>query len=249
MAGNQKKSRVISSKDTVIELHNPKNAIIIGNSDGIGLALTRELLNTGWIVKGFSRSPSPITHNRYSHTVISVDDAGFSPTLKSTVADSPANLCAYCAGIGEMLDLSDMGCEAKIFEVNLLGMVKTVSCIIPEMIRAGKGHFIGLSSLADRILAPDSPSYSASKAGFSCYLESLALAVRPRGVYITNVCFGFVDTKMAKGTTMPFMMSTGKAVNHLMKCIEKRPIRYSAPFAMIPVAKILGLVNRLRTMH
>ena len=32
-------------------------------------------------------------------------------------------------------------------------------------------------------------------------------------------------------------------------CVEKWPIRYSAPFAMIPIAKILGLVNRLRTMH
>jgi short-subunit dehydrogenase len=230
-------------------LQNPKNAIIIGNSDGIGLVLTRELLNRGWIVRGFSRSASPITHNAYSHIVVSVDDEGFSPTLKSSVASSPADLCVYCAGIGEMLDLADMDVEVKIFEINLIGMVKAVSCVIPEMVRAGEGHFIGLSSLADRLLAPDSPSYSASKAGFSCYLESLALAVRPKGVYITNVCFGFVDTKMAKGTTMPFMISTGKAVSHLMKCIEKRPVRYSAPFAMIPAVKILGLVNRLRTMR
>ena len=233
----------------VTELQTPKNALIIGNSDGIGLALTRELLNAGWIVKGFSRSPSPITHNAYSHIVVSVDDEEFSPVLKAAVEKSPADLCVYCAGIGEMLDLADMNNEVKIFEVNLIGIVKTVSCVIPKMIRAGKGHFIGLSSMADRILAPDSPSYSASKAGFSCYLESLALAVRPKGVHITNVCFGFVDTKMAKGTSMPFMMSTQKAVSHLIKCVEKRPIRYSAPFAMIPIAKILGLVNRLRTMH
>jgi short-subunit dehydrogenase len=230
-------------------LQKPKNALVIGNSDGIGLALTMELLNMGWIVKGFSRSPSPVTHNTYSHTVISVDDAGFFPTLKSMAEKSPVDLCVYCAGIGEMLNLADMECEVKIFEVNLVGMVKTVSCVIPEMVRAGKGHFIGLSSMADRMLAPDSPSYSASKAGFSNYLESLALAVRPRGVYITNVCFGFVDTKMAKGTTMPLMMSTNKAVNHLIKCIEKRPVRYSAPFAMIPVVKIFDLMNRLKTMY
>ena len=230
-------------------MQSSKNALIIGNSDGIGLTLTRELLNTGWIVKGFSRSTSPITHNAYSHSVISVEDDGFSPILKSSVEKSPVDLCIYCAGIGEMLDLADMKGEAKIFEVNLIGMVKTVSCVIPEMVREGKGHFIGLSSMADRILAPDSPSYSASKAGFSSYLESLALAVRPKGVHITNVCFGFVDTKMAKGTLMPLMMSTEKAVNHLIKCIEKRPVRYSAPFAMIPVVKIFGLVNRLKTIH
>ena len=230
-------------------MQSPKNALIIGNSDGIGLALTSELLNTGWIVKGFSRSPSPITHNAYSHTVISVDDEGFSSSLRSTIEKEAADLCVYCAGIGEMLDLADMKGEVKIFEVNLIGMVKTVACVIPEMVRAGKGHFIGLSSMADRMLAPDSPSYSASKAGFSCYLESLALAVKPKGVHITNVCFGFVDTKMAKGTLMPFMMSPEKAVSHLIKCIEKRPVRYSAPLVMIPIVKIFGLVNRLKTMH
>jgi short-subunit dehydrogenase len=116
------------------------------------------------------------------------------------------------------------------------------------MVRAGSGHFIGLSSMADGMLAPDSPSYSASKSGFSNYLESLALATRPKGVYITNVRFGFVDTKMAKGTLKPFMMSTEKAVSHLMKCIMKRPVRYSAPIIMMPIVKIFNLVNRLKTI-
>jgi short-subunit dehydrogenase len=227
----------------------PGRAIIIGNSDGIGLALTRELLKLGWSVNGLSRSPSPITHNAYSHTVISVDDEGFSSILKSIALKNPAGLCVYCPGIGEMLDLADMKDEVKIFEVNLIGVVKTVSCVIPEMVRAGSGHFIGLSSMADRILAPDSPSYSASKAGFSNYLEGLALATRPKGVYITNVRFGFVDTKMAKGTLMPFLMSTEKAVSHLMKCIIKRPVRYSAPLVMRPLVKIFGLLNRLKAMQ
>jgi len=223
-------------------------AIIIGNSDGIGLVLTLELLNRRWRINGFSRSPSPVTHNAYSHTVIPVDDEDFFSILKSAIEKEPADLCVYCAGIGEMLDLSNMKDEEKIFEVNLVGMVKAVSCVIPQMVNEGSGHFIGLSSMADEILAPDSPSYSASKAGFSNYLEGLALAVRPMGVSITNIRFGFVDTKMAKGTFFPFMMSTKEAVGHLIKCIEKRPVRYSAPLIMIPVVKILGIVNRMKTI-
>ncbi len=226
----------------------PGIAIIIGNSDGIGLALTFELLNRGWRIQGFSRSPSPVKHDAYSHTVINVEDEEFSSVLKSAIEKEPADLCVYCAGIGEMLDLSNMKDEEKIFEVNLVGLVKTVSCVIPVMVKEGKGHFIGLSSMADEILAPDSPSYSASKAGFSNYLEGLALAVRPKGVHITNVRFGFVDTKMAKGTFFPFMMSTKKAVGHLIRCIEKRPVRYSAPMIMIPIVKILGMVNRMKTI-
>jgi short-subunit dehydrogenase len=226
----------------------PGRALIIGNSDGIGLGLTRELLNMGWRITGFSRSPSPVKHEAYSHTVISVEDEEFSSLLNSAIEKEPAYLCVYCAGIGEMLDLSKMNDEEKIFEVNLIGLVKAVSCVIPVMVKEGKGHFIGLSSMADEILAPDSPSYSASKAGFSNYLEGLALAVRPKGVHITNVRFGFVDTKMAKGTFFPFMMSTKIAQGHLIKCIEKKPVRYSAPMIMRPVVKMLGMVNRIRTI-
>jgi short-subunit dehydrogenase len=226
----------------------PGKAFIIGNSDGIGLALTLELLNRGWKINGFSRSPSPVTHDAYSHTVITVEDDTFSSVLKSVFEKEVADLCVYCAGIGEMLDLSDMKDEEKIFKVNLLGLVKAVSCVIPVMVKERKGHFIGLSSMADEILAPDSPSYSASKAGFSNYLEGLAFAVRPKGVHITNVRFGFVDTKMAKGSFLPFMMSTKKAVGHLFRCIEKRPVRYSAPIIMIPVVKMLGMVNRIKTL-
>jgi len=56
--------------------------------------------------------------------------------------------------------------EEKIIKVNLLGMVKTVSSVIPLMVKKGKGHFIGLSSVADIMLSSEASVYHASKAGF-----------------------------------------------------------------------------------
>jgi short-subunit dehydrogenase len=147
-----------------------------------------------------------------------------------------------------MLDPSHMEGEATIFNVNLLGMVKTVSLVIPLMVKRGKGHFIGLSSMADEMLSPQAPSYHASKAGFSNYLEGLALALRPQGVHVTNVRFGFVDTKMAQGEVKPFMMGTERAAQHVLACIEKRPVRYTAPWAAIPLVKFRSWMLRLSTM-
>jgi NAD(P)-dependent dehydrogenase (short-subunit alcohol dehydrogenase family) len=40
----------------------PQTALLVGNSDGIGLATTRALLAKGWSVAGISRSESPLTH-------------------------------------------------------------------------------------------------------------------------------------------------------------------------------------------
>jgi short-subunit dehydrogenase len=224
-------------------------ALIIGNSDGIGLATTKALLKRQWQVVGISRSESPIKDPAYEHIVAEVQDDEYPVIVKSVLEKSgPVDLCVYCAGIGEMLDLFDMGGEAEIFEVNLLAMVKTVSLVVPRMVKRGKGHFIGLSSVADEMLSPQAPSYHASKAGFSHYLESLALALRPKGISVTNVRFGFVDTKMAQGDVKPFMMGVERAALHVLASIKKRPIRYTAPWAAIPLVKFRSWMLRLSTM-
>lgn len=223
-----------------------KNAVIIGNSDGIGLALTEELINRGWMVSGISRSGSSIEDISYRHTVAKVQDNEYCGILSSVLEGrSPLDLCVYCSGIGEPLDISDMKDEERIFNVNLIGMVKTASIVIPLMTGVGRGHFMGISSVADEILSAEAPSYHASKAGFSSYLEGLALAALPGGVNITNVRFGFVNTKMAKGDVKPFMIDVEDAVKHLLRCMEKKPVRYTAPKIIIPLVKLRSLMLRL----
>ena len=99
---------------------------------------------------------------------------------------------------------------------------------------------------ADELLSSEAPSYHASKAGFSNYLEGLAFALRPKGVNVSNVRFGFVDTKMAKGDVKPFMMDVDRAAQHLLACIEKKPVRYTAPEIVIPLVSFRRWMLRLR---
>jgi len=223
-------------------------ALIIGNSDGIGLATTIELRKRGWTVVGVSRSVSVIKDSAYEHIVVDVQDEEFVSRLKSILETGPLDLCIFCAGIGELLDVSNMESEVGIFNVNLTAMVKAASCVIPPMVKKGNGHFIGLSSVADEMLSPEAPSYHASKAGFSSYLEGLALALKSTGVSVSNVRFGFVDTKMAKGDVRPFMMGVNRAVRHLLICIDKKPIRYTAPWIVIPLVKFRSWIMRLSTL-
>jgi short-subunit dehydrogenase len=157
----------------------------------------------------------------------------------------PVDLCIYFAGIGQPLNPLDMSSESRIIAVNLTGMVRTAGAVIPQMVKRGEGHFIGISSFADELLSSEAPSYHASKAGLSNYLGGLALALKPKGVYVTNVRFGFVDTKMAKGDVQPFKMSVEKAVDHLELCISKKPIRYTAPKISIPLVKFRKLMMKL----
>jgi short-subunit dehydrogenase len=224
-----------------------KKALIIGNSDGIGLSITKELLKREWEIVGISRSKSPIADPSYQHVVSEVQEDDYLEKLKSALQDyKPIDLCIYCAGIGELLDLSRMERDILVFEVNLIGTVKTAAYVIPLMVKRGEGHFIGLSSVADELLSSEAPSYHASKAGLSNYLEGLALALKPMGVNITNLRLGFVNTKMAKGEVKPFMMTVEEATRHLVSCIEKRPIRHTAPKMVIPFVKFRRLMLGLK---
>ena len=115
-----------------------------------------------------------------------------------------------------------------VFEVNLTAMVRTLEILLPPWLERRAGHFIGLSSMADTLLNPGAPSYSASKAGFSNYF-SVWRSLRSHGIAVTNVRFGFVDTKMAKAVRKPLIMTVDRAAGHLLDCLETRPIQLSRP--------------------
>jgi NAD(P)-dependent dehydrogenase (short-subunit alcohol dehydrogenase family) len=221
--------------------------IVVGNSDGIGLALTRRLLDEGWTVTGLSRSPSGVTHERYRHEVVDVTKDEY-PSVLAEAADSMGGLglCVYAAGIGELLDRSapDFAEQTRTFEVNLMGAVRTVEVVVPRMIAAGGGHLIGLSSLADGLVSGDAPGYAASKAALSTYLMGLSVALRKQPVRVSTVRFGFVDTKMAKGTSTPMKISVAAAVDVLMRCVRTRRGVVSHPRRAAAVTALLRGVTR-----
>ncbi|MES1209970.1 MAG: SDR family NAD(P)-dependent oxidoreductase [Pseudomonadota bacterium] len=222
--------------------------LIVGNSDGIGLALTRRLLAAGYDVTGVSRRASPLgAVERYAHVVADVAAQDYRATLRELVAQrGPFGLCVYCAGIGEPLDVQDLSREVPVFQVNLIGAVETLASVIPPMVAAGAGQVLVLSSLADEVLSSTVPSYAASKAGLSSYLGGLALALSSRGVAVTNVRFGFVDTKLARAPQRPFMIPVERAVDVIVKALKTRRARVTYPLRMALVVKVLRAVALLR---
>jgi NAD(P)-dependent dehydrogenase (short-subunit alcohol dehydrogenase family) len=236
------------------------SALVIGSSDGIGLALVRALLGRGFRVAGLSRSPLPPERlglgpevgcepgAGYRHVVADVRDAGYRDRLSEICSElGSVDVCVYCAGIGEPLNLDlERLEESAVFEVNLLGLVRTIEVVLPGMLAVASGHVIGLSSLADAFPDPGAPSYGASKAGMSAYLDRLGLAVRSRGVFVTSVRFGFVDTKMARADVRPLMITPEAAADHVLRCMARRPRRYSYPRTMAALLWLIAWPNRLR---
>jgi len=224
----------------------PGLALIVGNTDGIGLALTRRLLGLGWTVVGVSRRASSVAHASYEHVVADAAE----PELRAAVSAlqdqrGAFDVCVYCAGTGDAWDDQELVRASHVMRVNLLGVVETASVVVPVMAARGRGHFVALSSIGDTA-NPAAPTYSASKAGLSAWLDGLALALRPKGVRVTNLRLGFVDTKMAKAKVRPMMMSVERAVDITMSCLQKRPARRTYPLAMQVLVTLLALVTTIK---
>ncbi len=219
----------------------PQNILIIGNSDGIGAAITRALVARGDRVVGISRSPSLLAPDGPKHFVHDVSAPDYPEKLHQVIkGDGPFNACIYCAAVGSGLQLPNLSREAKVIDINFAAMVRTFEAVAPAWIEQSTGHFVGLSSIADGFYNEHSPSYTASKAGFSSYLVSMALKLRPLGVSVTNVRFGFVDTKLPTVSWKPLLITADQAAQHVLHCLEKKPIHYSKPKIMA------GLVNVYR---
>ena len=224
-----------------------RTVLIIGNSDGIGAAVTRALLAQGDRVVGVSRSGSPLGPEGPRHEICDVTSPEYPPLLERLLREEgPVDVCVYCVGIGSALSLPDLSNEVRVIEVNLTAMVKTMAFVVPGWIERRHGHFIGLSSLADDIYNPEAPSYSASKAGFSNYLQGMARALKPHGIAVTTVRFGFVDTKMAKADRKPLLISADDAAQHVMRCLETRNWQLSVPKVAAVVIGVVRWIQRVR---
>ncbi|MGI5271192.1 SDR family NAD(P)-dependent oxidoreductase [Nonomuraea sp. CA-218870] len=79
-------------------------------------------------------------------------------------------------------------------DLNLVGAANTIWCALPHM-REG-GRVVNVSSRGAFRGEPDSPAYGASKAGLNALTQSLAAALAPRGIAVTAVAPGFVETDM-----------------------------------------------------
>jgi NAD(P)-dependent dehydrogenase (short-subunit alcohol dehydrogenase family) len=221
-----------------------RRAVLVGNSDGIGLALTSELLTRGWRVHGLSRSPSPVSAAAYTHVVADVRAPEFAAALSGLTA-SRVDLCIYCAGVGDGFDARHLDRDTATLEINLVGLARTVQLLLPSMLARPPATLVGLSSMADALPGRGAPAYAASKAGMSFYLEGLAGAVRVSGVRVVNVRLGFVDTKMAQAPVRPFLLAREAAARRILKAVlAPRPrARVNIPRRAAAAMAVLALAN------
>lgn len=205
--------------------------MIVGASSGIGRALARTLGNRGYEVALFARRTDlleslgkEIPQKTYPAFMDVRDPADAARRFHSVVRQMGGlDLLILNAGVNHRNPDFCWDLDDDILKINVFGFTALADLGVEYFLKQGHGHLVGISSIAGLRGAPRAPVYSASKAFVSNYLEALYFKVAHRGIYVTDIRPGFVDTPMIAGRKYTFCVaSPEKAARQIFEAIRRR---------------------------
>ena len=190
-----------------------KNAIVTGAGSGLGQATAKRLAREGvavavWDINeaGARRTVDDIVAAGGRAIASRVDvssraqiDAG----LERAHAElGPVNILVNNAGMTGFVPFLEITEEAwdRMMTVNLKSMFMVAQAVLPDMLAAGWGRIINISSSSAQSGAVRMAHYASSKGGVIAFTKSLAMEFAAQGITVNNVPPGFVDTPMLRAS-------------------------------------------------
>lgn len=103
------------------------------------------------------------------------------------------------AGISQRSYVVDtnLSVDKRIMEINYFGTIALTKAVLPHMLEAGDGHFVTVTSLVGKFGFGVRSAYAASKHALHGFFESLHIELYERGIRVTMVCPGPVQTAIS----------------------------------------------------
>lgn len=181
-----------------------KIAIVTGGGSGIGAASASVLAAQGWTVVICGRRIDALqqvaTRTGAHPAAVDVTD----PEAVRTMVDDTVQRFGRLDGLvlnaginrpGPVAELSEQDWAATL-ETNVTAPFRLLHHAVPHLVEA-RGAVVGVSSLSALRASAGIPAYTASKAGFSMLVQSVAVDYGPQGLRANVVCPGWTRTEMA----------------------------------------------------
>jgi NAD(P)-dependent dehydrogenase (short-subunit alcohol dehydrogenase family) len=195
-----------------------KNAVVTGGGSGIGEAVVQRLRADGMNVAILDLNPSD-DESAYIADVTNrtqVEDA--LTAIRATLG--PVTVLVNAAGLEKFKRFNEIAFEEwqRVIDVNLNGVFHCVQAVLPDMVEAGWGRIVNISSSSTHSGQPFMSPYVAAKSAVNGLTKSLALEYGPSGITVNAVPPGFIDTPMLR-------KSEERGYVVVQKNIDSTPVR------------------------
>ena len=198
-------------------MNTPATAIVTGASSGIGLAVTKALLNAGYRVVANARRASAAGTLQSSNELVLVDgdvaDPATAETLTRTAVErfGSVDLLVNNAGIFIAKPFTDTTVDdvQRLLATNITGFFQVTQAAVKQMRTQGSGHVVTITtSLASQPIQGMSAALSImTKGGLNTITRALAIEYAKEGVRVNAIAPGIVDTPMHAKTSHDFLES------------------------------------------
>ena len=175
-----------------------KTALVTGGGSGIGLAIAERLRTDGYHVATVDLVASDAD---FSYTADVTDRVQIDAALDAVRGVlGPVTILVNAAGMTGFRRFMNITFEEwnKRIDVNLNGVFHCIQAVIPDMIEAGWGRIVNISSSSTQSGSPYQAHYVAAKSAVNGLTKSLALEFGPHGITANVVPPGSIDTPMLR---------------------------------------------------
>jgi NAD(P)-dependent dehydrogenase (short-subunit alcohol dehydrogenase family) len=203
-----------------------KTVWLIGASSGIGEATAAALHAAGARVVVSARRADALAGFTQAHAGSAAipldvtDAAGVQLAAAQVLALGPLDCVVYCSGIytptrAFALDAAD---ALRHMDVNYNGALRVLAIVLPAMLAQGHGHISLVSSVAGYRGLTNGLVYGPTKAALTHLAEGLYLDLHPKGLGVSVISPGFVETPATavNDFSMPALISAAQAAQHML---------------------------------
>ena len=198
-------------------MNTPETAIVTGASSGIGLGVTKALLNAGYRVVANARRASEAGTLQSSNNLVLVDgdvaDPATAATLTRTAVErfGSVELLVNNAGIFIAKPFTETTVDdvQRLVATNITGFFQVTQAAVKQMRTQGSGHVVTITtSLASQPIQGVSAALSIlTKGGLNAITRALAIEYAKEGVRVNAIAPGMVDTPMHAKNSHDFLRS------------------------------------------
>jgi len=208
------------------------NIVIIGATSGIGKALFEKYANENnrigiigrrvhLLDELYQKYPSKTIPAKADITKLEEIEQAINALHKEM---EYIDLAIVCSGTGDINATLDYSIERPAIDTNIVGWTFVIDMLYHILERQGCGYLVAITSAGGLRGEPMAPAYSATKAYQISYMEALRKKAFKNGghIIVTDIRPGLVDTAMAKGEGLFWVMPVEKVANQIITAIRKK---------------------------